>query len=156
MPDQPALTEIFEQIGAPDPEAWARSQEDEGIPQLARFLFLRQAWKQVIPKDDLTWIDAELQTPAGSPGAAAAPALSRLLSLGADKQDIATIVRTMQWQLLFRLCYLLDDPGDLEDVVSELAWGLFTVDEAGNPLERLEGLHESVLETEPSGTEMKS
>lgn len=156
MPNRPSLTEIFKQIGAPDPEAWARSQEDEGVPQLARYLFLRQAWRQVIPKDDLTWIDAELQRPSGSPGPTAAPALSQLLSLGADKQDIADIVRTMQWQLLFRLCYLLNDPGDVADVVSDIDWGLFTVDEAGNPLEHIGGLHESVLETEPSGTEMKS
>ncbi len=156
MANRLSLIEIFEQIGAPNPEDWARSQEGEGIPQLARYLFLRQAWRQVIPKDDLTWMDAELQRTPGSPGATAVPALSRLLSLGADKQDIATIVRTMQWQLLFRMCYLLDDPGDVEDVVSEIAWGLFTVDAAGKPLEHIGGLHESVLETEPSGTEMKS
>ncbi len=128
----------------------------QGIPQLARYLFLRQAWQQVVAKDDVTWIDAELERPPGSPGASAAPALSRLLSLGADKQDITDVVRTMQWQFLFRLCYLLDDPGDLEDVVSDMDWGLFTVDAEGKPLDRIGGLHESVLETEPSGTEMKS
>lgn len=66
------------------------------------------------------------------------------------------VVGTMQWQLLFRLCYPLDNPGDVEDVMSEIGWGLFTVDEAGQPLEHIGGLHESVLETEPSGTEMKS
>ncbi len=37
------LTELFARLGARDPEKWARSQIKEGIPQLARFLFLRQA-----------------------------------------------------------------------------------------------------------------
>jgi hypothetical protein len=37
------LTELFARLGAPRPESWARSQLEEGIPQLARFVFLRQA-----------------------------------------------------------------------------------------------------------------
>ena len=37
------LTELFRKLGARDPSAWARSQTSEKIPQLARFLFLRQA-----------------------------------------------------------------------------------------------------------------
>ena len=39
------LAHLFKIAGASDPEAWARSEVEEGIPQLARFLFLRQAWK---------------------------------------------------------------------------------------------------------------
>ena len=31
------LTRIFQKLGAPDPEGWARSQIQEGIPQLARY-----------------------------------------------------------------------------------------------------------------------
>ena len=35
-----------------DPESWASSQVEEGIPQLARYLFLRQAWGCVVREDD--------------------------------------------------------------------------------------------------------
>ena len=45
--DQKELTEIFRKLGAEDPEDWARSQIREGIPQLARFLFLREAWRSI-------------------------------------------------------------------------------------------------------------
>jgi hypothetical protein len=61
----------------------------------------------------------------------------------------------MQWQLLFRLCYLLDDPGDVEDEVRDVTWRLFQVDENNKPVAIIGGLHESVLETEPSGREMR-
>src|SRR5262249_25800627 len=46
------LTELFRKLGADDPAGWARSQIREGIPQLARYLFLRQAWRQVLGPDD--------------------------------------------------------------------------------------------------------
>jgi hypothetical protein len=39
------LTALFRKLGAPDPGQWARPQRDEGIDQVARFVFLRQAWK---------------------------------------------------------------------------------------------------------------
>jgi hypothetical protein len=35
------LTEIFKEGGAIDPESWASSEIEEGIPQLARFNFLK-------------------------------------------------------------------------------------------------------------------
>jgi len=60
----------------------------------------------------------------------------------------------MQWELLFGLCYLLDDPGDVEDEVKDMAWGLFQVDEDGRPIAAISSLHESVLETDPTGREM--
>jgi hypothetical protein len=52
------LTEVFTRLGAPDPAGWARSEVEEGIPRLARYLFLRQAWQQVVAEDDTSWIDA--------------------------------------------------------------------------------------------------
>ena len=55
----------------------------------------------------------------------------------------------MQWFLLYKLCYLLDDPGDVEEEVMNITWGLFQTDEEGNPLDLIGGLHESVLETAP-------
>ena len=41
--DIDSLTERFRALGAQEPREWASSQISEGIPQLGRFLFLRQA-----------------------------------------------------------------------------------------------------------------
>jgi hypothetical protein len=148
------LTELFRKLGAQDPEGWAHSQITEGIPQLGRFLFLREAWKLVVGPDDSSWISEMRKLPADGPGGGIRPALDRLLATGAES-DLTTVVRTMQWQLLFRLCYLLNDPGDLEPEVGDVAWRLFQLDDDENPTVPIDGLHESVLETEPTGREMR-
>ena len=150
------LTDLFARLGAQNPERWAHSQVTEGIPQLARFLFLRQAWKLIVAANDTSWIEGELQADATQPGGAIACALKRLLAKDASKTDLTTIVKVMQWQLLFSLCYLLEDPGDLEPEVKDMAWSLFQIDEMGRPLRPIGALHESVLETEPCGREMRA
>jgi hypothetical protein len=50
------LIALFERLGAHDAARWAHSEITEGIPQLARFLFLRQAWKKLIRYADHGWI----------------------------------------------------------------------------------------------------
>jgi hypothetical protein len=61
----------------------------------------------------------------------------------------------MQAELLFQLCYLLEDPGDVEPEVADVAWSLVQMDDDGNVLASVNGLHESVLETDPTGREMR-
>src|SRR5215467_5217941 len=111
------LTEIFRKLGAPEPGEWAASQINEGINQLGRFLFLRQAWRIVVDEDDTSWIQSEIESSRKRPNAPCAGtgiALQNLISCGADPRDLTDLVRGMQYALLFSLCYLMDDPGDLE------------------------------------------
>jgi hypothetical protein len=61
----------------------------------------------------------------------------------------------MQAELLFSLCYLIEDPGDVEPEVEDVAWALVQVDAEGTVLDTIGGLHESVLETDPTGREMR-
>jgi Leucine Rich repeat len=42
------LTARFKKLGVRDPESWARSEIDEGIPQLSRAVFLRALWGEVL------------------------------------------------------------------------------------------------------------
>jgi hypothetical protein len=149
------LSELFRKLGARDPDGWARSQVEEDLPQLARFLFLRQAWKLVVKPGDSSWISEARQTNAKGPGGDVGPALERLLAAGASQADLTTVVRVMQWKLLAGMCRLLDDPGTLEADVKDVAWRLFQVDENDSPTVPMGGLIESVLETEPSGREMR-
>jgi hypothetical protein len=152
------LTQLFQRLGAPEPERWASSQIDEGINQLGRFLFLRQAWREILDEDDHSWIQVQIDRSSQNPDAPCSgigPALQNLLAQGAKPQDITDVVRVMQYELLFRLCYLLGDPGDLEGEVQNVSWGLVQFDEAGKAIDRIDGLHESVLGTDPTGREMR-
>jgi hypothetical protein len=153
------LTDVFRQLGARDPEGWARSQVDEGINQLHRFLFLRQAWSLVIPEGDCSWIDAQIansERVPGTPFAGTGRALGRLLDSGAERELIAETVRGMQAELLFGLCYLLEDPGLHDEKAFSVGWALVETDENGEPTASpIVGIHESVLETDPTGREMR-
>ena len=82
-------------------------------------------------------------------------ALARLRRKGVDDRDIADVVRGMQAQLLFHFCYLLGDPGDVEAEVRDIHWGLVQKDDDDKILDFIGELHESVLETDPSGREMR-
>jgi hypothetical protein len=152
------LVRLFQLAGATDPTGWARSEAEENVAQLARFLFLRQAWKLVIPAGDLAWIDKEIdysRKRLGAPGTGLGVALERLVNSGASPADISEVARCVQWQVLHYFCYLLSDPDIEEPELKHIQWGLFEVDGAGNPGRPVELLHESVLETDPTGREMR-
>jgi len=153
------LAELFRKFGARNAEGWAGSQIREGIPQLQRFLFLRQAWRNVLEDKDAKWIENQLREseryPNG-PYAGVGAALKRCLAKGVPSQDLTDIARGIQAQTLFRLCYLLDDPGFTEPELGDFRWGLFEVGENDEPVgPRIGGLHESVLDTDPTGREMR-
>lgn len=156
------LARIFRELGAKDPEGWASSQIREGIPQLHRYLFLRKAWQLVVHEENDDWIDAcaeRYRLRPDEPFAARGRAIDRMLQLGVDRADIVDLVRAMQAELLFNLCYLLEDP-DLdekeEDVAGPIGWALVATDGDDEPTSTtIGGLHESVLETDPTGREMR-
>jgi hypothetical protein len=152
------LLRLFEIAGAPNPRGWAQSEANENIPQLSRFLFLRQAWRSVIADNDVSWIDHEIEHARrrpGEPGTGLGPALERLLSCGCRREDLTEIARTVQWQLLHAICYQLSDPSIDEPELKNVGWALLEVDEEGNIGRVIDGLHESVLETDPTGREMR-
>ncbi len=114
--DEAELTEVFRQFGARDPEGWARSQIEEGIPQLARFLFLKACWSSVNEDGDTTWIDRVLSnTPPHSeePFSGIAHSIRSLLAAGASRDDIAELVRATQAEMLATLTYVMSDSGAL-------------------------------------------
>jgi hypothetical protein len=154
------LTELFRTLGARHPDQWARSQIAEGIPQLLRFLFLKEAWAEIQDPDDSAWIDAEIGNTnrwPKAPYAGMGVALSRCLELGVSRQDLTDISRCLRAQMIFSIGYLLSRgprqvPTELEDVT----WGLFQVDDDGKPFgPQIDALHESVLDMDPTGLEMR-
>jgi len=154
------LAELFRQLGAPSPEAWAHSQVTEGIPQLMRFLFLKHAWSNVVSEGDNMWIDNAIRLAKARPGlpyAGLGAALVRCRAAGVSSEDLTEIARCLQAEMLFAITCLLDDgPPDESGPGINVSWGLFETDEHGNPTgSHIGGLHESVLELDPTGREMR-
>ncbi len=153
------LVDLFRRLGASEPEDWAHSQVREDIPQLARFLFLKQAWANVLPEGNTAWIEDAIrlaQVEPNAPYAGLGAALARCKAAGASPEDLTEIARCVQAELLFAIAYLLEGPpGDL-DIDVNVSWGLFETDEHGHPTKyRIGDLHESVLELDPTGREMR-
>ncbi|MEP5758776.1 MAG: hypothetical protein ABJ327_05565 [Litoreibacter sp.] len=151
------LAMLFETLGAPDPQGWAQSEAEEGIPQLHRFLFLRQAWKKVVSETDTDWPNrtANLEEADSEvPFAGVSHALSGLLAKGATSEEIIDLVRGVQAQFLLDICYLLEDPNLEEDDVEDVSWGLYKLDDEDQPVSAVSDLHESALEMDPTGREM--
>ncbi len=152
------LERRFEALGATDPRSWAESQVREGIPQLVRYLFLRQAWSRIVDESDPTWIDswiAAAEQRPDDPFSGGGIALKRLRALGATPSDLTDLVRAFQADLLFSICYLLDDPSIEDEEAKDVLWSLVQVSPDGEVIARLGSLHESVLDTDPTGREMR-
>lgn len=154
----PELTALFEKLGAKDASGWATSQIIEGIPQLHRFLFLRQCWSHIIEEEQVGWIDYHIEQAEEKPQdpyAGMGAALKRAIAAGVSRNDLAEVARGVQAEFLGQLCYLLDDNGLAEPVPKGVGWGLFQTDEEGNAIAPIHSLHESVLDTDPTGREMR-
>lgn len=154
----PELSELFRKLGARDAEGWARSQVVEGIPQLHRYLFLRECWRIVVGEDEDGWIDYHIAQSKGDPKgvfAGMGAALDRAVAAGVSKEDLSQIARGMQVDFLSRLCYMLEDNGLTEPELQGVGWGLFQTNEDGDALAPIYSLHESVLDTDPTGREMR-
>ena len=117
-----------------------------------------QAWRSVVTEGDPKWIDQAIARAARHPNepyAGVGVSLASLRKRGATDAEITDLVRGMQAELLFQLCHLLDDPGDVDADVADVTWALVQTDEDGNVLNTVGGLHESVLEQDPTGREMR-
>ena len=153
-----ALTQLFAELGAPAPERWARVQLEHGVPQLARFLFLRAAWRQVLADGDTAWIDDTIAASRAEPGvpfAGIGAALARLRAAGARDADVAEVARGMQVAALFALLRLLDGAPAAEPEVADIGWALVQVSPDGDVVAPIRALHASLLDTDPTGREMR-
>jgi len=153
------LVALFKKLGAHSPEGWVPHVLADPEPQLARYLFLKQAWEGILGEGDVSWINESIERAKvrpTEPYSGLGLALDRLLVAGASRKDISEIARCLQAQMLFNLGYLLGGPVDEEPGLEEIDWRLFRVNEDGIPFgDPIAGLHESVLETDPTGREMR-
>jgi hypothetical protein len=149
------LTEVFRNAGAIDPELWASSEIEEGIPQLARFSFLKALSRIFLKETDLDWVNNQIEynySRPGDPGAQIVSALQEMLDKNVSREAIIDLVRVIQFQTLFHACATIDCVYERDTPID--SWGLFQKDENYNPTLEISGLHESLLEFDPSGNEM--
>jgi hypothetical protein len=136
-----SLAKRFKELGALDPEEWARSEISENIPQLARFMVLRALWREAISP----WMDASALSDVA--------AAQRLIEAGADPHDVLLVARAGAYEAVAAAVHILDG-GDPHARESDPGWHLVETDAECNPTGReIGGLHESLLETDPAGNE---
>ncbi|WP_091307690.1 hypothetical protein [Micromonospora chersina] len=137
-----SLAERFKELGAQDPEEWARSEISENIPQLARFMVLRALWREVISP----WMDASALSDVA--------AAQRLIDAGADPHDVLLVARAGAYEAVVAAVCVLDEGRDPDAREGDPGWHLIETDADCNPTGReVGGLHESLGETDRSGDE---
>ena len=169
------LAETFRRLGAEEPEAWALSEVEDGIPQLARFVFLRRLWRGAeewkLPPTDW-FVDRDPGPPDDEDGedevessaeavsvdeADAEPAffavqqaVRRILATGADPEDLKEVARAVFLHAVFDAVQAVDEGYDPEAGEGLPGW-LLT--EVGGDLvltgRMLDKLHEDLFTTEP-------
>ena len=137
-----ALADLFELRGAQDPQDWARSEISENIAQMARFLILRRLWQDVVGP----WMEPDSLQQMG-------PA-RRLLANGANPHDVLLVARAGAYDAMCAMVGMLDAGIDWEVAPQGPGWSLMETDGDGALTGRaISGLHESLLETDPSGND---
>jgi hypothetical protein len=135
-----SLRTQFEALGATDAPDWARSEIDENLPQLARFVLLRSLWRGAIDG----W--------AGAGALEQVAAARRLLDAGADRDDLVLLARAVAYEAVFAAVDELDCGGDVDVAGMDVGWVVMESGEDGSPTGRLlSGLHEDLLTMDPSG-----
>jgi hypothetical protein len=138
------LVQRMRELGADDPESWARSELSEDIPQEARWLLLRQLWTKCIDE----WTPESITR---------IPAAQRAVAAGANPQDVAQAMRAAAYSAVHGVLYAIDGP-DLSAPEDAPSWVLMEV-RRDDDYEEIQtgrhvgGLHESILSADPSGSD---
>lgn len=148
------LTEAFEELGVEEPEGWAGSETREGINQLGRALMLKAIWRSIVDERDTDWLNNILSANSSAEPFGMEASAKRIIDAGADPADLLMVVREWQFRLAFDICYALNGDAQAEDRFG-VSWMLVETDLDGKVRAPIEGLHESLLNTDPTGLEME-
>lgn len=144
MTRQADLIDAFKALGVSQPEAWATSEINESIPQLARATLLVQFARSVE-----TATASVFDQIADHPPTPKLPAiLEKLRASGATDDDLLVLMRFAASLVVFDICALLDGVADVQTNPGAFAYGLALAkdDPAADALDFQPvalGLHES-------------
>jgi hypothetical protein len=141
------LVEQFRQLGAEDPEDWARSEVSEDIAQLARFLVLNriradclEKWTRPGELDNLARYDDDFGT-----------LLAELRAAGLKDDLIARFAQKAAAKAAFDVVHVIDEGYDADAPRDMPTWSLEEGDSEGELTGRnVVGLHESFFEFDPT------
>ena len=75
-----------------------------------------------------------------------------MLAKRSRRKAIVDLVRVFQYSVLYHACSILD--GSSVEDVPITNWALHQLDEDGEPIAIIQGLHEVLLSMDPTGREM--
>ncbi len=146
------LLAVLKRYGAADPLGWVRSEIGENIPQLARFLILRQI-RAVMDRQPFGDLDVARQSAAAISRtldlAAIAQqgqsAFQRLVDSGAAVEDILRVARAVNVQAVLDLINVLDE-GDADSPEDgALGWALVETRDYKSTGRYINALHENII-----------
>ena len=88
------LISLFRSLGAHAPEEWIQYLPEDPSTQLARYLFLKQAWDSVAREGDTKWMDEAISRSAmhpDEPYAGRGTVLQKLPAAGIAREDITEL-----------------------------------------------------------------
>lgn len=111
-------------------------------------------------EEDVSWVRRVSALPLKNEPLGDFGALTkRMLDCGLSEYDIARFAKIVGYETAFGLAYLLEDPAAGFSSTSnpeKISWALYRTDGGTEqPVEPLTGLHELVLQMDPSGREMR-
>ncbi|HET6990517.1 MAG TPA: hypothetical protein VFJ43_04295, partial [Bacteroidia bacterium] len=109
-----------------------------------------------LKEDNLSWVDNQIEfnySRPGDPCSQLPKALKEMLDKNVSREAIIDLIRVIQFNTLFHVCSAIDKSFEADTPVAN--WTLYEVDDDDNPKNSITGLHESLLEFDPSGKEME-
>jgi hypothetical protein len=146
------LLEQFKGYDADEPEEWTRSEIEENIAQLARFLFLRRVLKGHVnqwQESPELWINACQGKPEHNlyaPFPDVGPALTKMLGAGISPGEIGAVARMVAYATAWDIVHQIDSGRDPEAEDNTPGWVLMeTTPEREQTGRDIGGLHEDML-----------
>lgn len=136
------LCEQLKAAGATDPKSWVKSELQENIPQVARFLVLK----------GLTDIYHDVDENIGEMDIYSDEVTDVYQKLASqfDNQELKRLLHFYGKSVISKVIDMLDQ-GYLYDVNDKVGWSLMELNEQGETTDRLiQGLHEDFLEFDES------
>lgn len=136
------LCEQLKAAGATDPKSWVKSELQENIPQVARFLVLK----------GLTDIYHDVDENIGEMDIYSDEVTDVYQKLASqlDNQELKRLLHFYGKSVIGKVIDMLDQ-GYLYDVNTKVGWSLMELNEQGETTDRLiQGLHEDFLEFDES------
>jgi hypothetical protein len=143
----PHVEAAFQELGVRDP-AWSAKAHARGDAILARTVFARSLWDEIAMDGSDSW-----RKTLGWPHIIGA--IEKLLEGAGSEADLAVVLRQASVNTLMSFVSVLDRGEAVErrygEIASRARWGLFEVDEEGEPLRPLESWQGLVRNLDPSG-----